>query len=213
MYFLVEGETEKLYLEWLAAKITAASDRFRVMFRIAVHSSPDSCVKRFGLAEGDRVYALLDYESTDSAHEEAFRGRLRAMRRTADRTGVQFILGYTNYAFELWLILHRISFTRPVYHRRDYLSYINIAFHTSFRSMHNYKNRGSLRRLLSGLTLDDVTGALQRACAIHAECRRIGATLLTFEGFRYYRHDPSLSVDGVVADILQRAGLGGFLPD
>lgn len=212
MYFLVEGETEKLYLEWLAAQLTAAQNSYRLRFRIAVRSSPHSCIKRFHPPDDSRIYVLIDYESTDPAHETAFQRKLHDMRLTGNRTGMDFMLGYSNYAFELWLILHKMSFTKPVYDRHDYLSYINTAFHCRLRSMHNYKKESSIRFLLAKLSLNDVRDAIARARQIDTVCLRNDATLLSSSGYRYFRHDPSLSVNLVIEDVLRRAGLENFVP-
>lgn len=207
MYFLVEGETERWYLQWLAEQVTAASPLYWADFRIGTRVRPDSFVRRMHPPAKEPVYVLLDYESTDAAHEAKFRSTLREMRQCADRTGVDFRLGYANYSFELWLILHRMDFMKPAAHRKDYLRAINQAFGTSFRSMPNYKKEKNFRRLLRMLTLEDVFRAMERAEQIRARCERLDCTLLSFQGYRYYRHDPSLSVDRIVADVFRRAGV------
>lgn len=206
-YFLVEGQTEKWYLEWLAKQITAASDLFWADFRIATPVTPDSFVRRMHPPPYSPVYVLLDFESTDPAHEKRFFAQLRAMRGISARCGLDFQLGYANYAFELWLILHKIPFTRPIAHRKDYLRPINQAFGTSFQSMPNYKKERNFRRLLQKLSMDDVCRAVARAGEIRERNARDHFPLLTFEGYQYYRHNPSLSVDLVIRDVFTRIGL------
>lgn len=206
-YFLVEGETEKWYLQWLCGKISEASPAYFADFRIGTRMSPHAYAKRMHPPEGSRVYTLLDYESTDPSHERRFAQQLHEMRNAGSRSGLDFMLGYTNYAFELWILLHRVLFTRPVYHRKDYLKPINQAFNTSFRSMPNYKKEKNFRQLLATLSVADVLSAVGRAEQIRLRNEMLGRTLLRFEGYQYYRHDPSLSVDLVIRDILQRMAL------
>lgn len=209
LYFLVEGETEKWYLEWLAEQLTAASDCFWADFRIGSHMAPDSFAKRMQPPLHSCVYTLLDFESTDPAHEARFFAQLREMRHTGARRGIDFRLGYANYAFELWLILHRMPFTRPVVHRKDYLRPINQAFGTSFQSMPNYKKEKNFRRLLRKISLSDVSEAISRAGQIRKRNEHNQCPLLTFEGYTYYRQDPSLSVDLLISDVLACFGLLG----
>lgn len=210
MYFLVEGKTELWYLERLAELITSASDQYWANFRIGTPVTPESFVRRQRPPAKSVIYALLDFESTDPAHEQRFLRTLHELRVCGTKHDVNFCLGYANYAFELWLILHKMPFLRPVCHRKDYLKTINDAFGTSFRSMPNYKKEKNFRRLLRTLDLRDVFAAMDRAQRLRERNEREHYPLLRYDGFQYYRHDPSLSVDLVIADVLERAGISAL---
>lgn len=207
MYFLVEGETEKWYFEWLGEKLTATSDAYWMDFRISTRLTPETCAKRMHPPSGTKIYTVLDFESLDPAHEARFQSILRSMRKAGERHGLEFMLGYTNFSFELWIILHKMPFTRPVYHRKDYLKPINEAYGTSFRSMPHYKKEKNFKRLLSKLTLEDVASAIERAEEIRRRNIHQGRTFLTYVGSTYCRSDPALSIDLVIRDILNRAGM------
>lgn len=46
---------------------------------------------------------------------------------------IKYKFGYSNFAFDLWIVLHKIDCNGALPHRRGYLAYINRAFGKTLR--------------------------------------------------------------------------------
>ena len=120
-YFSVEGWTEKWYLDWLKNKINADDG---VQYKLATKSEvmkPVSFVKRFVTAAArTEIWHLADYEGHDRRMQ--FRGIIDDIRK-AEKCGSQvtYHFGYTNMAFDLWMILHKQDFFVCCNSVKDYL--------------------------------------------------------------------------------------------
>ena len=76
---------------------------------------------------------------------------------------IKYQLGYSNFTFELWIILHKIDFNTPLNHRSQYFSFINRAYGEQFNNLDDYKRENNFKRILKKLTIDDVREAIKRA--------------------------------------------------
>ena len=115
-------------------------------------------------------------------------------------------MGYSNYSFDLWIILHKSNTGIKRNHRSDYLSDINRCFNTHFESMARYKEETNFKRLLNSLTLDDVINAISNAEKIQQRNMR-DYNKISHCGYEYYRENPSLSIHEYVKEILKSVGL------
>ena len=120
---------------------------------------------------------------------------------------ITYTLGYSNFAFDLWMILHKADYTGPLDHRSQYLKPINRAFQEKFKSMDEYKTEDNFKRLLRNLSLSDVWKATARAERIMERNKEQGHLLHQLHGYKYYTVNPSLSVGEVVKDILIRCNV------
>lgn len=129
-YYSVEGETEAYYLKWLAELINR---------------------------EPNSVTHVCDVESNEPIHVNAFKETLTLLKEAA-RQGkqVDYLLGYSNFTFELWMILHKIDCFRSFSHRRQYLEPINRAFQEHFYELSEYKREADFNRILRKISLEDV---------------------------------------------------------
>lgn len=118
----------------------------------------------------------------------------------------KYSLGYSNYSFDLWIILHKSNMRIKRTHRSDYLSDINRNFNTHFESMARYKEETNFKRLLNSLTLNDVIFAISNAEKIEHQNMR-DYNKINHCGYEYYRENPSLSIHKCVKDILKTVGL------
>ena len=121
-YFMVEGQTEKWYLEHIQKLINENKGlEASVKFIIDIGKEPLSVVKRLSSPYETILYCLVDYESNDPEHVHAFENTLHKMR-LAENTGkaVKCELGYCNYAFDLWIVLHKKDLFNALTHRRQY---------------------------------------------------------------------------------------------
>lgn len=207
-YFSVEGSTEKWYLDWLQQKINAdAQARYVVKIESKVDKNPLSYVKRLPVITSIVITHLFDYESRDPEHLRQFQSTMDLMR-AAQRTGkhITYRLGYSNYTFELWMILHKSDFNASLAHRSQYLKYINQAFGENFVSLDAYKREDNFKRLLNGLTLSNVCDAVCRAKAI-TERNTSNFKAKEYKGYKFFDENPSLSLWEAIEEILKQCNL------
>ena len=134
-YFSIEGETEKWYFKWLENQINNNDNAsFKVNFTVYVQKEPARAIKRITSVDKIEIVHVFDFE--EPQNEEAFKNTLSSMKKAAGIKRVKkYYLGYSNYSFDLWIILHKSNMRIKRTHRSDYLSDINRNFNTHFESM------------------------------------------------------------------------------
>ncbi|MFR1448945.1 MAG: RloB domain-containing protein [Beduini sp.] len=205
-YFSVEGETEKWYLEWLENQINRNDKaRYNVKLISKITKNPNKMVKQTTILGDLKIVHIFDFE--DLQNESAFKDTLSAMKNaTKIKKKVKYILGYSNYTFDLWIILHKSCIMGRKSHRSSYLSDINRCYNTQFESMAEYKEETNFKRLLNCLTLEDVVYAIANAKKIEQQNLR-DYQKLNHCGYEYYRENPSLNLHEVIRDILKTVNL------
>lgn len=208
-YFSVEGETEKRYLDWLQKKINeSAAARYAVKLDVRIEKDPMARVKGMSILEKTEIVHVFDRESEDPAHERQFLSTLDRMK-AAEKTGknVRYALGYSNFTFELWMILHKIECEGSKSDRKQYLGSMNLAFHENFGNLDEYKSEAGFRRVLGQLSLEDVKDAVRRAERIMRRNEEKGFVRQKYKGYSFYRENPSLSIWESIQKILNDCGL------
>ena len=206
-HFSVEGETELLYLKWLEKTINSSDCEWSVSFNVKVQKDPLSFVKGLSIQSEATIFHLCDYESDELHHQKQFEWTMDRMRE-AEKQGkqVKYQLGYSNFSFDLWIVLHKADCAGSLTDRHQYLSMINSAFSENFENMDKYKKKANFERCLSKLTLDDVREAVRRAQKImehNAECY----SEVEYKRFKFYRENPALEVGNIIGNILIDCGL------
>jgi hypothetical protein len=206
-YFSVEGETERLYLKWLEESINT-TNKSDIEFKCDI-CSPSRYVKRhFNDKNSDthvEVVHLCDYEGRN---DTKYFYKLLGEMKTARLKNIDYKLGYCNFTFELWLILHKMDFYTQIYDRTQYLVNINKAYGEKFRHAHEYKTQGSfIRGILHKLTLNDVNSAIERTKFIMNVNKANGYIEKEYKGYRFYVENPSLSIHEHIEKILVENGL------
>ena len=110
-YFSVEGDTEVWYLDWLRDMINSVPERkFNVSFVRKKEIDPIRFVKWLSIQDKTIIYHLSDYESNDREHQMRFTRTMDKMRE-AEKLGknVKYLFGYSNFTFDLWIILHKAN--------------------------------------------------------------------------------------------------------
>lgn len=152
---------------------------------------------------------ICDYESNDEVHVEKFKNILSELKEANSTKGRKFKynLGYSNFTFELWIILHKQSCNGSLTNRGQYLPHINKAYNEKFENLDHYKRHDDFHRCLSKLSLENVNDAIKRA-------KRIMEIKLSneeredeYKGFKYYKENPALTIWESVAAILDECGL------
>lgn len=195
-YFSVEGETEKWYLEWLQDTINAhPAASYTVKLDSKIQKDPLSRAKGLTILGKTEVTHIFDRESEDAVHVQQFQTTLDRMKEAQNiGKSITYRLGYSNFAFELWIILHKADCNGALADRTKYLAPLNRAYGEHFESLDEYKRENNFKRLLRSLTLEHVRQAVQRSKAIHARNEAAGYVLHQYKGYRYYKENPALSI-------------------
>lgn len=122
--FTVEGWTERWYLEWLRDQINKCPEAaYTVSIDPKVQQSPIKFAKTVNPLAVPNAVHICDYESNDADHIRKFQDTLKQLKMANSLKGRSFkySLGYCNFTFELWMILHKMDFGGAVAHRSKYL--------------------------------------------------------------------------------------------
>ena len=206
-YFSVEGETENWYLQWLQDIINnCESVHHRVSLKSKVQKDPLSYVKSVTLMPNETIYHFFDYESSEPVHTDNFKRTIDRMREAERQKRIRYKFCYSNFTFDLWIILHKTDCKTSLNHRRQYIEYINQAFAVSYTDMNEYKHEDNFKSLLSKCTLDDVVEAINRAKRIDKLHQEHGHTQLTYKHEKYYIDNPSTTVWQSIETVLKKCG-------
>ncbi len=206
-YFTVEGETEKWYLDWLQSTINSIPEsKYNVKIDSKVQKDPLVRAKTITALGKTEITHVFDRES--ETHKDEFIETLARMNK-AEKLGkrIKYLLGYSNFTFELWIILHKMDCNGEKTHRRQYLSEINRAYSESFESVSEYKRENNFKRILRKIAISDVIAAIDRAEAIMDRNEASGYKKETYSGYSFYKENPSLSVWESIDKILTECGI------
>lgn len=211
-WFTVEGNNESWYLGWLEKRINKhPGSKYRVIFPCSVQQNPLKFSKTVNVLSVPEVTHWCDVESDEYVHVRRFQDVLQQMRKSTGLGGRKFryLLGYSNFTFELWMVLHKLSLYETLGTRFDYLEPINTAYGENYTRLENYKSERNFKRILGSLTLDDVADAIGRAKEITAMNREENFRRESCCGYRYYTENPSLSIWESVEKILNDCRITG----
>jgi hypothetical protein len=207
-FFSVEGENEKWYFEHLQKLInTSEESKFNVDFGIKVENSPVSRIKSIKIPTfgNDKitVFHVIDYESNDEVHRAKFLGTLNELKEVRiNHRNYNYCLGYTNFAFELWLLLHKSYNFTSLAHRSHYIHPINEAFGTNFSRLKDNKHKEPFEKLLTKIDLSDVKRAIEVAESIRPTQLANGYSMVEYKGFNYFRENPDITINECVKRVL-----------
>ena len=196
-YFSVEGETEQWYLEWLQDQINNAPEAVsKVSFNKQIQKDPLKRAKSLAITDKVEIWHLSDYESSEEVHVKQFRETMDRMADTKSlKKQITYKFGYSNFTFDLWMILHKMDCRGSFSHRKQYITPINKAY--------EFKHEANFKKCLKKLTLKDVIEAVKRAKAIMEINEQNGYTLHRYRGYSYYEENPSLMVWEIIEKILE----------
>lgn len=212
-YFSLEGETEKWYLDWLQKTINVTPEsKYNVKLDAKIQKDPLARVKGMTLLEQTEITHVFDRESEDSIHTKQFQETLDRMS-DAEQLGkdIDYKLGYSNFTFELWIILHKVDCNGAKTNRKQYLYDLNKAYGEKFEDLKEYKRENDFKRILKKLTIEDVIYAVRRAETIMKRNEESGYRLQQYKGYSFYKENPSLSIWEIIGKILFECGLVQFL--
>lgn len=204
----VEGETEKWYFLWLKEQINKCESRsYNAAIIPKVQQSPTSFYKGTNAKVTPEAFHICDVESEDAYHIDKFQSVLKEMKEAKSQKNIKYHLGYSNFTFELWIILHKKDCFRAFSNRKKYLVPIQQCFGEKFEDLDHYKQEVAFKRCLNKLTLDDVKSAIKRSKRIASQNEKDQKKVVKYSGFSYYRENPALSINEVVEKILVECGV------
>jgi hypothetical protein len=120
---------------------------------------------------------------------------------------IVYQLGYSNFSFELWMILHKVDCNGPLTHRRQYLVFVNRAFGENFKGLNQFKKENNFARILKKMTLNDVRDAISRSRVIMKQNCINELRFLQHNGYDYCEDNPSLTIWESISSILETCKL------
>lgn len=199
-FFSVEGETEELYLNWLEKKINSFErSKYNVKFDVKVEKNPKRRVKQINTLNKIDILHVIDYEEENN--DPLFQKSLTYMREAEGLKKVKYHLGYSNYTFDLWIILHKNPYFSTVSHRKNYLSVINRTYNCGYESMDEYKEKRNFNKILEQLSLQDVINAIERAETIERNNNQNGYRKVSYRNYSYFKNNPSLNLHEYIKKI------------
>ena len=125
--------------------------------------------------------------------------------KKAEKIGkqIKYKSGYSNFTFDLWIVLHMIECNASFSHRKQYITPINQAFGEKFANMDEFKEENNFKRCLKKMNLSNVISAIERSKKIMQRNNENGYKLCEYKGYKYYRENPSLAVWESIEKILK----------
>lgn len=211
-YMSVEGvNCERLYFEHLA-KLINGSGRNQYNLKISPKAmTPFQYAKRNAYKPVEKlpyihIQDIEDYY--DDEQRKKFHGVIDDMRKAERTFGISYRLGYSNYTFELWMLLYVADMNYGVVGRAAYLKPVNQYFHRNYKSLDDFKAVDEFQRILDEfIALDAVFLAVSRAKRIvegNAAQRKIKET---YRKVTFYRDNPDITVHEVVQLIFETCGV------
>ena len=161
-YFCVcEGQQEEMYLKHLGVLLKKFPERV-VTFNTR-RGLPEKLNSDY--TDYDAV-ALFDHD----CKEEEFRRKIefceQLQRKSKKKKGKKIYHAYSNVNIDVWFILHKEDFNRPVTSTNAYIDDVRRIYKLSQDA--NIKEKAVLDKILTQITLDDVKSAIKRAEQIRA---------------------------------------------
>lgn len=194
-YFSVEGETEQWYLKWLQNLVNNTDESAcKVSIDCPVRKNPLKHAKSLTVTRKIEVYHFFDYESDESIHTQGFQSVMDNMKK-AENIGkqIKYKSGYSNFTFDLWIILHMGDCNTSFTNRKQYIIPINRLFNERFENMDEFKKEDNFKRCLKSMNLSNVIDAVERAGKIMQRNKESGYVLHQYKKYQYYKENPSLT--------------------
>lgn len=208
-YLSVEGETEKWYFEHLRELINNKEELpCKIKLDIKINKSIISRAKSISAPYKIKAFHICDYESNDDVHTKQFTKVLEDLKNVKKiNKNINYKLGYSNFSFDLWMILHKKQQKGMVSHRKQYVDGINEAYNENFQFIDDYKEEKNFKRILSKITLEDVLTAVSNGNEIRKMNEQNSTVYYRKYGqFEYYTENPDVTVNECVEQILKECG-------
>ena len=144
----------------------------------------------------------------DDKFKQKFYNLIDDIRKTEEDFNIKYELGYSNYSFELWMLLHVTDVSLVCDNRYSYLSSINRYFESNFRSLDDFKQKDNFKKILERyITLASVFQALHRADRLVSNNQSINKSSKCYRNFKFYCDNPDTTVHEVIKIIFSTCGV------
>lgn len=208
-YLSVEGETEKWYFEYLQDLINDKEELpYKVKFDVKINKSIASRAKSISAPYKIKAFHICDYESNEKVHTEQFDKVLQDLNNIRKiNKNLEYKLGYSNFSFDLWIILHKNQQIGSISHRKQYVKGINNAYGEKFQFIDDYKEEKNFKRILSKISLDDVIEAVNNGNEIRKRNQQNSKDKYRKYGqFEFYMENPDMTINECIEQILKECG-------
>lgn len=209
----VEGiNCEKMYFEHLAKLINSSDSTYNLKvaprkmspMQYARRNAYKPVAKRKDNKKLPYIHVQDIEDYYNEFHKNKFFGMIDEMREAEREFGISYELGYSNYTFELWMLLHVADMDYSLQNRRAYLSPINRWFHRDFADLDEFKQEAAFQELLDEfVTLDSIRHAIRRAEKIVEQNAQDRKPSENYRGLTFYHDNPDVSVHEVVRLIFE----------
>lgn len=116
---------------------------------------------------------------------------------------LEYKLGYSNFSFDLWMILHKKQQKAPISHRKQYVKGINTAYKENFQYIDDYKEEKNFKRILEKIELSDVIRAVKNGNEIRKMNDNSKDKCEIYGNFKYYKENPDVTINQCIEEILK----------
>ena len=192
-----EGQQEELYLKHLASLLKRPRERI-ITFNTIIGQST-RLTKSY--TEYDSVL-LFDYDFDQKKFEdniELCHNLYKQTNPSKRKKGKHIYHAFSNVNFDLWLILHKEDYYKPVTRNDAYISDVRRIYNLGAKS--NIKNRDIIGKILSQITLDSVRilrAEKIRLGKLDSDSKKIGSCI--------YYSNPDFSIHNFLKIVLADCG-------
>lgn len=193
-YFcVVEGQQEALYIHHLSELLNKSSKR-RINFNIKIGKLKD--IEKNNV-DYDAVL-IFDYDFKDVEFERSLSACIKLNKKNK-RTKRNIYHAYSSACFDLWLILHKKYFDRPVSKAQGYINEVRRTFNLDSEA--DIKSEKIIEDILKQITLDDVKKAIERAEEICQ--KKLPSDAINIDGDCYYPN-PDFSIHKFLKIVIEK---------
>lgn len=190
-----EGQQEQMYLKHVAFLLKKFPERI-VSFNTTIGSAEKL---RKSYTDYDNA-ALFDYDFNDNLFHQNIR-LCEQINRKSKKKGKHVYHAYSNVNIDLWFILHKANFNKPVSSNDAYLEEVRRSYGLDREA--DIKEKAVLEKILMQITLDGVRSAIRRADLIRAN--KVDTDSFLIDGVSCYPN-PDFSLHHFMRLVLQDCG-------
>lgn len=195
-FFMVETEIEKLYFDRLQELINE-SDKSKYSVNIITIVQP-SAMKYTKTGKPVNASKETD-ESNDIVNNPKLQELLLKMKEINPNRRKKYNIGYGNYSFELWMLLHKQMCNEVLSDKTQYLKDINNSYDLEFNDLKEFND--NFKYCLDKINLDNVEKAIERSKQI------MNNKIINEETQEQCKNNPTLTIWEYVEEILTECGL------
>lgn len=197
---VVEGQQESMYLNHLAKLVKDFPKRV-ITFNISEGNAKE--LEKSYVEYDSACLFDFDFNKTEFENNLLICQKLNNKNKPGKRKSGHFVYhAYSNICFDLWLILHKESYTKIGYKNDCYVNDVIRIYNLDKGS--DIKSKDSIEKILNQISLTDVQQAIIRAEAIKSDKQPADAHFINED---CYFDNPDLSIQVFTRYILEKAGI------